>query len=66
VFSRTGRRTHFRICVATRDEAQVELERIKREEGANQDEYWLAELEADAETWARSMNIYKPNSGEAR
>ena len=64
VFSRTGKRTHFRVCVATRTEAQIELERIRDAEGGSQDEYWLAELEAEAETWARSMNIFK--SGDAR
>ena len=64
VFSRTGKRTHFRVCVATRPEAESELVRLKDDEGASQDEYWIAELEAEAEVWARSMDLFKSKAGE--
>jgi hypothetical protein len=66
VFSRTGQRTHFRVCVATEAQALAELETIKGEEEGSQDEYWVAELEAEAAEWARSMKIYKSAREMAR
>jgi hypothetical protein len=66
VFSRTGQRTHFRICVPSEKQARAELEVLERDENGNQDEYWVAELEAEAAEWARSMNIYKSAEEIAR
>jgi hypothetical protein len=66
VFSRTGQRTHFRVCVPTEKLARAELETIKSEENGNQDDYWVAELEAEAAEWARSMNIFKSREEIAR